>query len=270
MGAHLNFRDPQPPQPGQFAGRDFIRPGFNHQAHVAVRRGLIVFLQFVQPGRFGRRAGLGRGRAGVVQGFKAAPDKPFLIVAAVCRPGAAQDQQFNFIGRVSNRVQGLQARMDLAVRVKAVLQAAARAGLVRQVAFGHARFGRAEDTFARAGVLFGQHSHRGDPAEGSDGFHADARQQRRVSWPFPAFHQLVISGDENMLGQVAAPRQRVAAHRQGHIPAAFDLLQYLAGMQDFFRCVPAQFQPVFRIVWHTKLISSSSGRFVPGCLIIRW
>ena len=63
---------------------------------------------FVQPLRL-----LQACRFDPVQRVKAALDEPFLVIAPVGAPGAAQDQQLNLIGRMTDVFERCQARGDL-------------------------------------------------------------------------------------------------------------------------------------------------------------
>jgi len=90
LRAHLYLGHAKVAQPGQLFRGDLVRAGLDHQADVAVKRGLVKVLGFRQGWRFD-----------LVHGVETALDEPFLVVAAVGAPGAAKDQQLDFVGGVA-------------------------------------------------------------------------------------------------------------------------------------------------------------------------
>ncbi len=229
LRAHLYFRRAQMPKPGQLAGVHMIRAGFDDEADVAVLGGFVELLggeevvseaeQGAVIGRFGefvgtRRNGwrLGELLGTVVHGLETAEGEPFLVVAAVGTPGAAQDEQFDFVGGVADGFEGGEAVADLGVGVELVLEGTPRAGFVGEVAFRHPPVGGAENALAGAGVGLGQHGNGGDAGEGSHRFHAEAFQKFRFGFEFAQFDGLVVRGDQELFAHVAAAfaRERVA------------------------------------------------------------
>ena len=95
LGAHLHLGHAQAAQPGQLRRVDLVRAGLDHQADVAAGGSLVDLVRLDQGGRIAP-----------IQGIEAALDEPFLVIAAVGAPGAAQDEQLDLVDRVANRLQG--------------------------------------------------------------------------------------------------------------------------------------------------------------------
>ena len=153
-----------------FAGNQ-VRSGFNHQANVTM------------PGANVAVVDLSEGnittvilRVFAVECLETAPHKPFLVGLGVSRPAAAQDEQLNFVGGMTHLAQRLEAGSHLAVGVKIVLHAAARAGFVGEVGLGHVLFRGAENAVTRTGAWTGEHRDGGHTGESADGLHANGCQ----------------------------------------------------------------------------------------------
>ena len=82
-----------------------------------------------------------------------------------------------------------------------------RAGLVREVAFGHARFGGAKDALAGARAGPGQYRQRGDAGEGARRLHLQTSQRLPIKGQLPLFAQLAIATHQLVLakGRFAIP-----------------------------------------------------------------
>ncbi len=234
MRSHLHLGHPQPAQPGEELRGDLIRAGLDHQAHVTAGGIFVCSLSFLQGGRIES-----------VHGVEAAADVGLLVIARVSRPGAAQDKKLDLIDGVGGGDVGIEPRAYLQVGIELVLKGARRAGLIRQVALGHARVIRAEDALPRAGVGFGEHGDGGDAGKRAHGLHAQALQQGRLRLPLAARYQVVIAGDERVLGDVTALRQGVGTHGAEGFPAGADLLQHHAGKGEESRESRCGRQPIF-------------------------
>ena len=137
-----------------------------------------------------------------------------------------------------------------------MLQPAPGAGLVGQVALGHAHIAGAEQAIRRAGVGLGQHGDRGDAGQRAHRLHADARQQGRVLSPLAGLDQPAVGCHQGMLGQVAALRPGMPPHGLIHRPSPAHLLQHGTRHPQHLRRIYQRFLPLFPIS-HTKLHLSS-------------
>lgn len=234
LRAHLYFRDAEMPQPGQFVRGDVIRAGFDDEADVAVLGGFVEALGGEEVGVVGEEGPVIEGFRNIVgtpgnswellgicrndfsrclgtielvttfvHRLETAQDEPFLVVAAVGAPCAAEDEEFDLVGGVADGFEGGEAFADLGVGVKLVLEGAHGAGFVGEVAFGHPPVGGAEDALAGAGVGFGEDGDGGDAGEGPHGFHAEAFEEFGVWFEFPQFDRFVIRGDQKLFANVA-------------------------------------------------------------------
>lgn len=172
---------------------------------IGIRRNWEEFGRSGRSGDFNRFGTAEVVTTGFVQGLKTAEDKPFLVVAAVGTPGAAEDEEFDFVGRVADGFEGGEAVADLGVGVKLVLEGTPRARFIGEVAFGHPPVGGAEDALARAGVGFGEDGDGGYAGERPHGFHAKAGEEFGVGVEFAQFDGFVVGGDQKLFADVAAP-----------------------------------------------------------------
>ncbi len=98
LNADLDFRDAQVAQPTQFVGVNAILARFYDQANITSFALGVDFLRFQQ-----------RGSLDFIDGIETALDKPFLVTAPVAGPCATKDEQFDFLGRMADLLQGADA-----------------------------------------------------------------------------------------------------------------------------------------------------------------
>ncbi len=199
-----------------------------------------------------------RGGIDAVHGIEAAADVGLLVIARVSRPGAAQDEKLDLIDGMAGGDVGVEAGSHLQVGVELVLKGTRGARLIRQIALGHARVIGAEDALTRAGVGFGEHGDGGDAGERAHGLHAQALQQGRLGLPLAALHQVVVTGNEGVLGDVTALRQGMGTHSAEGLAPSADLLQHHAGKGEGLRRVSAGVNPFLDVLCHGDFIISAA------------
>ncbi len=233
LRAHLNFSHAEMTQPFKFVGINFIGTSLDDQSHVAMSRSFVDGLRLCEHLSLSLwERGWGEG----VHRIETTLDKPFLIIAFIRRPCAAENQQLNFIGGMTQIFERANPRMDLLVGIKLMFQRAHRAGFVGQIALGHTHIGGTKNTLARTWVRLCQHSHRRHARKRTHRFHADTFQQRLICRDSSRLHHLMIRGDERGFGQIArAVFQRIASQRAHHVAARANLIQNMVREREFLR-----------------------------------
>ena len=85
-----------------------------------------------------------------------------------------------------------------------MLKSTSSTRFIDQVTFGHAYIIRAEDTFARTGIWFGEYGYRRYTRETTHRLHADAFYQSWISLCFPLLDLAFILRNQNRLRKVTS------------------------------------------------------------------
>ena len=115
--------------------------------------------------------------AEVIERVETALHEPDLVGLRVKRPGSAQHDQLHLGGGVPHTLVGAQAIPGLQVGVEAIVLGSLRAGLVGQIALGHANIVRTEDAPAGTRVRLREHRDGRDTTQSSNRAQSQPRHE---------------------------------------------------------------------------------------------
>src|SRR5215213_6504772 len=127
-----------------------------------------------------------------------------------------------------HRLELLDPRTDLCVRVKLMLESAHGAGFIGQVRFRHPYIGGTEDTFAGTRIWLRQNSDGRHAGKRAHRFHADALKQARVLLHLSRRNHLVVNRYQHGFVEITTAWQRMTAQSLGHIAPASNFLEHSA------------------------------------------
>src|SRR5215213_7565534 len=127
-----------------------------------------------------------------------------------------------------HRLELLDPRTDLCVRVELMLESAHGAGFIGQVRFRHPYIGGTEDTFAGTRIRLRQNGDGRHAGKRAHRFHADALKQARVLLHFSRCNHVVVNRYQHGFVEITTAWQRMTAQSLGHIAPASNLLKHSA------------------------------------------
>ena len=157
-----------------------------------------------------------------------------------------------------NIVQCFQARCHLTIGVKRIFHTTSGTRFIRQITLGHAFYGRAKNTLARAWMRFCEHGKRCNARKCADGLHANFCQQNRIFFPNFLLNQATVCRHQSVLGnKPTAIRKRIKAQGSAHIHTFLQSFKHFTRQCQFIFSICALFAPGFSFLFvnHAKIVT---------------
>ena len=144
----------------------------------------------------------------LVQRAEKLAHEPKTVRARIICPGAAEDDEFDLVGRVSHVGERAKAKRHLKIGIEPIALGSLTGRLICQIAFGHADVVRAVEAGACAGPRLGEHRHGRHTRRGAHGLHPQGAHEERFECVVDApaapqvgvgFLDLLVEGEELLL-----------------------------------------------------------------------
>ncbi len=162
-----------------------------------------------------------------------------------------------------NRLQLLNSRPNLSIRVKLMLQSTHRSWFIRQIGFGHPYISGTENTLAWAWVRLSKDRYCGHARKRAHGLHPNSLKQTRVFVHFSRRDHFIVDRNQHGFVEIAAAIfKRMISQSLRHIASASNLIQHRACKVFFLRGEKMSFSPeCLSVYMHSKPV------YLSACLL---